>query len=129
MFSAGCDNQPLELEYVYQAVQYEAFRPGSVMVIANDAEYEPGVHFLHGASYTEGGYLISGLGIPFEAWLEDNLDTIPQVFGDVRFVIEGENWEIVNEYWGEYLVYVDVWWQGQGGEFVSLRYVFRRAEN
>ena len=72
------------------------YEVGIVRLIVDDTEHEPGIHFLHGAVSTENG-LMSGSGIPFESWLESNLDDLP-VIGystDIQIVVDGENGQIV----------------------------------
>jgi len=52
------------------------YEVGSVWLVTEGTEFEPGEHFLHGVINTENG-LMSGTGIPFEFWLESNWSNLP----------------------------------------------------
>jgi len=59
-------------------VNVSRYEIGRVWLASGDIEHEPGEHFLHGAMNTENG-LLSASGIPFEFWLADNLDNLPEI--------------------------------------------------
>jgi len=73
-----------------------SYEVGRVWLIINGNEYNPGEHFLHGAMDTEHGSL-SASGIPFEFWLENNLNYLPKIqyAPDMRIMVEGEYGSIV----------------------------------
>ena len=60
---------------------------GSVRLIADDIEYEPYIYFVHGMSRMSSGW-VSASGIPFGAWLEDNIR-------DMQMIPDAENLQVV----------------------------------
>ena len=86
-----------------------AFEIGRVWLASSDIEHVPWEHFLHGAMNTENG-LLSASGIPFEFWLADNLDNLPEIqfVPGMQLMVDGEFGRIVTfpqeypEYFGDY---------------------------
>jgi len=72
------------------------YEVGRIWLVTDGNEYEPGEHFLHGATNTEHGQL-SASGIPFEFWLHNNLDSLPEIqySTDMQIMIVGEFGRIV----------------------------------
>ena len=78
-----------------------AFEIGSVTLISNGVEHEPGRHGLHSASLTESGGLMSASGVPFEAWIFSSLNRAPIIqydSGNMQIVVSdggsvGTGWE------------------------------------
>jgi len=72
------------------------YEVGRVRLVAGDTEHEPGIHFVHGAMHTENG-LLSANGIPFESWLESNLDdlSVIEYSDDIQIVLDGEYGQVL----------------------------------
>jgi len=70
---------------------------GTVRLIIDDVEYEPGINFIHTNQYTDTGELMAGSGIPFEFWLESNLDLLTEItYSDnMKITVSGGNGKIV----------------------------------
>jgi hypothetical protein len=73
-----------------------SFEVGSVTIISNGTEHEPGIHHLHSAIYTDGS-MMSVSGIPFEVWLGGNLSILSEIqYADsLQVVVDGKYGQIV----------------------------------
>ena len=90
---AGCGADGGDLE---PSATGSSFVVGRATIISNSTEHEPSIHHLHSAMHTNGA-LISGSGIPFEIWLDNNLSTMPEIqfSSSLKVVVEGEYGQIV----------------------------------
>jgi len=70
---------------------------GTVMLIVEDVEYEPGINYIHTNQYTDAGELMAGTGTPFEFWLESNLDLLTEIANsdNMKIMVSGENGKII----------------------------------
>jgi len=75
------------------------FEVGSVRLISNGMEYEPHDTYTVHSAFFSGDYLVSASGTPFPFWLDEALETMPiiQYAGDLQFVIDGDDGELVND--------------------------------
>jgi len=75
------------------------FEIGNVRLIANGVEHEPYIHFVHATTSIE-GYLVSVSGLRFSLWLEEVLDTIPEIqyVENLQVVIEGQDGKIASSW-------------------------------
>lgn len=73
-------------------------KAGAVVIISDGIKYEPSEHFQHVAMYIDGQFM-SGSGITFESWLNDNLESVTKVrySNNIKVLIEGEHGEVVTD--------------------------------
>ena len=75
------------------------FEIGKLMLLSNGQVHEPQIHHLHSAIYQNG--LMSVSGIPFEVWLDVNLNSMTRIqFSDIfQIMIEGKDGRIVTPHY------------------------------
>ena len=90
--------QPSADANIVGTVGEQSFEVGTVVIVSNGTEHEPGVHHLHSVIYANGG-LMSGTGIPFESWLDNNLSALPEIqyTGNLQVVVDGEFGQVVTQ--------------------------------
>ena len=93
---AGCvtTEQNSEIKRVTENKE-EQFEIGRLTLLSNGIEHEPRIHHLHSAIYQNG--IMRGTGIPFEVWLDANLNSITriQLADTFQILIEGKDGLIV----------------------------------
>ena len=92
------------------------FEIGKLTLISNGTEYEPSIHHMHSAIYQNG--LMSGTGIPFEVWLNANLNSMTRIrFADIfQIVIEGKDGLIVTPHYQTHMNHDGLKFIGISGE-------------
>ena len=92
VISSACTTAPPEA-----APATETYTIGTVTVTSNGETYEPAAYMLHSAVRDDrSGGLLSASAVPFEWWMEKNLDKIPviQSAGGFRVTVDRQDGRI-----------------------------------